>query len=441
MAEHYDLIIRGATCVFHAGVTLADVGVAGGRTAAIADLGQASADIEIDASGLHLLPGVVDTQVHFREPGNEHKEDFESGSRAAVLGGVTAVFEMPNTSPATTSREALGDKMARAEGRMWCDFAFYIGATAENAADLGELERLPGCCGVKVFMGSSTGDLLVADDDALREVLSHARRRLAIHAEDEDRLNSRKFLARDRVRNHPLWRDPDTSFMATERILRLARETGARLHILHVSAAMEMSLLSLNKDIASVEVTPQHLTLVSPECYAELGTRAQMNPPIREAEHRSILWRALNIGVVDIIGSDHAPHTLEEKAAVYPATPSGMPGVQTLMPIMLDHVSHGRLTLLQLVDLTSAGPARLFGMAGKGRLAVGYDADYTLVDLKAERTIENSWIASKCGWTPFDGRGVTGWPIGTIVRGNRVMWEGELCEAAAGQPIRFVETL
>lgn len=441
MAEHYELLIRGATCILHAGVTEGDIGVLGGRTAAIGDLTQATADLEIDAKGLHLLPGVIDTQVHFREPGGEHKEDLESGSAAAVLGGVTAVFEMPNTSPPTTTAEALMDKIDRAHGRMACDYAFYIGATPENVDQLGELEQLPGCCGVKVFMGSSTGDLLISDDDTLGRILANVRRRIAVHAEDEDRLIARQFLRRDKVQNHPMWRDPETAFFATERLLALARTAGKRVHVLHVSTAKEMTLLSQNRDIATVEVTPQHLTLVAPECYDELGTKAQMNPPIRTAEHRAVLWRALILGVVDVLGTDHAPHGLDEKGESYPNTPSGMPGVQTLMPIMLNHVHHQRLSIMQLVDLTSAGPARVFGIAGKGRLGVGYDADYTLVDLKAERTIENSWIASKCGWTPFDGMTVTGWPVGTIVRGNRVMWEGQLSDDKPGLPMRFLETL
>jgi len=441
MADHYDLIIRGATCVFHAGISPADVGVIDGRTAIIDDLSTATAEREIDAQGLHLLPGVIDTQVHFREPGMGEAEDLESGSRAAVLGGVTAVFEMPNTRPATTTAEALADKLARARGRMWCDHAFYVGASAENVDQLGMLERLPGCCGVKLFMGSSTGDLLVDDDETIRRVLQNVRRRVAVHAEDEARLKSRAFMARRGVRNHPVWRDEETALSATTRILRLAGEERRRIHVLHVSTAQEIALLSEHKDIASVEVTPQHLTLAAPECYETLGTKAQMNPPIREARHQHALWRGLLLGVVDVVGSDHAPHTLDAKARDYPQSPSGMPGVQTLLPLLLDHANQGRLSLLQLVDVTSAGPARVFGIAGKGRLAVGYDADYTLVDLQAEQVIEDDWIASKCGWTPFAGRRVSGWPVGTIIRGHVVMWEGDLADAPAGQPLHFGECL
>jgi dihydroorotase len=418
------------------------VGVKDGRTAAIGDLGQASADHVIDATGLHLLPGVIDSQVHFREPGLEYKEDLESGSRGAVLGGVTAVFEMPNTKPSTTTAEALQFKLDRAKDRMWCDHAFYVGAAAENVAMLADLERLPGCCGVKLFMGASTGDLLVHEDETILQVLRNGTRRVSVHSEDEQRMRDRKGLAEEgNVHSHLIVRDDESAILATRRLLKLAREAGRRIHVLHITTADEIELLSRNKDIATVEVTPQHLTLAAPDCYDELGSRAQMNPPIRTAAHRAGLWKGIADGIVDVLGSDHAPHTLEEKAKPYPASPSGMTGVQTLVPLMLDHVNAGALSLLQFVDLTSAGPARIWGMSRKGRLAVGWDADYTLVDMKATRTIEDSWIASKAGWTPFAGRRVTGWPMGTIIRGNRVMWDGQLADSPAGAPVRFNETL
>lgn len=438
----FDLLIRGAICVNQNGIGAADIGVIDGRTAALGDLAQADAAETIDARGLHLLPGVIDSQVHFREPGFPDKEDLASGSAAAVLGGVTAVFEMPNTRPPTTDAAALADKLARAAGRMYCDHAFYVGASAENIADLPELERRPGCAGVKLFMGSSTGDLLVAEDAEVRRVLASGRRRIAVHAEDEARLRARRPIAEaGDVHAHPDWRDAETARLATERLLRLACATGRRVHVLHVSTAAEIDLLARHRDIATVEVTPQHLTLAAPECYDELGTLAQMNPPIRGPEHRAGLWRGVVSGVVDVIGSDHAPHSRAEKAAAYPNTPSGMTGVQTLLPLMLDHVHAGRLSLERLVDLTSHGPQRVFGLAAKGRLAVGYDADYSLVDLKRRVTIADDWIASRCGWTPFVGRSVTGWPAMTVIRGHVVMREGELCGPPSGRPIRFQETL
>ncbi|MEN8197906.1 MAG: dihydroorotase, partial [Pseudomonadota bacterium] len=417
-------------------------GVQDGRVAAIGHLGAADADQMLEAKGQHVLPGVIDSQVHFREPGNEHKEDLESGTRAAVLGGVTAIFEMPNTNPSTTTGKALEDKIDRATGRAWCDFAFFVGAAKENINRLAGLEQLPCCCGIKIFMGSSTGNLLVRDKRLLREVLKRGRRRIAVHAEDEDRLEQRFEFARDGKQPycHPLWRDEQTAILATQKILELVRETGRRIHLLHVTTRQEMALLAEHKDLVTVEVTPQHLTLAAPDAYDRLGSLAQMNPPIRDEKHRDGLWQALADGVVDVIGSDHAPHTLEEKGRPYPESPSGMPGVQTLVPLMLDHVNEGRLTLERFVDLTSAGPARIYNVARKGRIALGYDGDFTVVDLKAKKTITSSMMASKCGWTPFDGMKVTGWPTATVIRGNIVMRDGEAQGTQIGQPVRFHDT-
>ncbi|MDJ0611734.1 MAG: dihydroorotase [Kiloniellales bacterium] len=443
MAEGYDLIVKGGTLVTPAGTAPGDVAVKDGRVAALGALDAGRTEQVLEAGGLHVLPGVIDSQVHFREPGLEHKEDLASGSAAAALGGVTAFFEMPNTKPSTLDAADLETKLSLARGRAWTDHAFFMGAADENADKLGELERLPGCCGVKIFMGSSTGSLLVEDDETLLEVLRHGTRRVAIHAEDEGRLRERLALVRGgaAVDQHPVWRDEETALKATRRLLALARKAGRRVHVLHISTADEMPLLAQNKDLATVEVTPQHLTLAAPECYERLGTLAQMNPPIREARHREGLWAALDQGIVDVIGSDHAPHTREEKAGDYPATPSGMPGVQTLLPLMLDHVNAGRLSLRRLVDLTSAGPQRIFGIAGKGRLAVGYDGDLTLVDLGARREITADWLAAKCGWSPFEGMTVTGWPMATVIRGRIVMRDGALQGEPAGRPVRFVETL
>jgi dihydroorotase len=432
----FDLKLAGGTVHLPGGPAATDLWVRDGRVAQIGGEGDAGA--VIDCTGLDVLPGVIDTQVHFREPGLVHKEDLETGSRAAVLGGVTAVFEMPNTNPNTDNADAISDKLARAKDRMWCDHAFYVGATAENAEQLAELERLPGTAGVKIFMGSSTGNLLVDDDSNLLRVLRSGHRRVAIHAEDEGRMNAR---VGERVngdpRSHPVWRDDESALIATRRILRLAREARRRVHVLHVTTPAELELLGQNKDVASCEVTPQHLTLAGEEAYPRLGTHAQMNPPIRSGAHRDGLWHWLNQGVPDVIGSDHAPHTLEEKAKPYPASPSGMPGVQTLLPLMLDHVAAGRMSLQRLIDMTSAGAQRLFGLVGKGRIAVGYDADFTVVDLKKRWTIEAPWLASRAGWSPFTGQTLTGKPIGTIVRGQQVMWEGQLAAQATGAPLRF----
>ena len=438
---NFDLILKGGTIVNHDGSGQQDIGIIKGRIAAIGGFAAHNAGETIDCTGLHILPGVIDSQVHFREPGLEHKEDLESGSRAAVLGGITTVFEMPNTMPLTTSEEALADKVRRAHHRMHCDFAFWVGGTRENAPITGELERLPGAAGIKVFMGSSTGDLLVEDDEGVASILRNTRRRAAFHSEDEFRLRERMNL---RVQNdpssHPIWRDEITALKCTERLVSIARKTRARIHVLHISTTEEIEFLRQNKDVATCEATPHHLTL-SADDYASLGTLIQMNPPVRDKRHRSGIWTGISDGTVDVLGSDHAPHLLEEKAQSYPSSPSGMTGVQTLVPIMLDHVNAGKLTLERFVDLSSHGPNRIFGIARKGRVAAGYDADFTIVDMKRSQTIKNSWIASRAQWTPYDGKKVQGWPVGTIIRGKRVMWEGEIATPSQGEAAVFSESL
>ena len=442
MKESFDLLILGGVVATPNGIAPADIGVIGGRIAAIGSLSGASAAEIFEAKGLHVLPGVIDTQVHFREPGNEHKEDLATGSLAAILGGVTAVFEMPNTAPPTTTRAAIEDKLNRAHGRMHCDHAFYVGATPANIGALAELERMPGVCGVKAFLGSSTGTLLLNKEDDILAMLKAGRRRVAVHSEDEDRMVARKqFAERGKPQTHPVWRDAEAARMSTERVMRLAKQAGRRLHVLHITTGDEIPLLAAGKDFCTAETTPQHLTLSAPECYERLGTYAQMNPPIRDESHRQALWAAVTEGVIDVIGSDHAPHTREEKDRVYPDSPSGMPGVQTLATILLDHVNKGNLTLERFIDLTSAGPQRIFGIAGKGRIAKGYDADFTIVDMGLSRTIENKWIATRSGWTPFDGMTTKGWPVATILRGQIVMRDFAAVAPAQGKPVRFVETL
>lgn len=438
MPQTYDLLLKGGTIVNHDGIGKRDVAIQDGRIAALGNITAGTAGEVIDATGLTILPGVIDSQVHFREPGMTHKEDLETGSRGAVLGGVTTVFEMPNTNPNTTTPEALADKVSRAHHRMFCDFAFYVGGTEDNVSDIPELERLPGSAGIKVFIGSSTGTLLVDDEAALEEIIKKISRRAAFHAEDEARLNARKDL---RVpgdpSSHPVWRDEEAAMIATKQLVGLAEKHRKRVHVLHISTAAEMEYLAHHKEWASVEVTPHHLTLVAPECYERLGSYCQMNPPVRDAKNQAGIWAGLANGTVDVLGSDHAPHTREEKNHPYPESHSGMTGVQTLLPIMLDHVAQGRLTLERLLDLTSHGPQRLFGLRGKGRIAAGYDADLAIVDLSRNETITNDKIASRAGWNPYDGKQVTGWPIGTFVRGRKVMWEGEILGEAMGETARF----
>jgi len=439
MTDSFDWVLRGGTVMTPEGPVVADLGIRDGMIVTVGEIPENAAVIEDDVSGLHVLPGVIDSQVHFREPGMEHKEDLASGTMAAAMGGVTAIFEMPNTNPNTTTPEALADKVARGTGRAWVDYAFFLGASTENAEHLSEWENLPGCAGIKIFMGSSTGTLLVDDEDVLRAVLTNGKRRVAVHSEDETRLKQRFEMVKGgaSVTMHPVWRDVETAVIATKRLIKLAEETGRAVHVLHVTTADEMELLRDRPDNMTVEVTPQHLTLSSPDAYERIGSFAQMNPPIRSADHVEGLWKALKDGVVSCFGSDHAPHTREEKAKPYPQSPSGMPGVQTLVPVLLNHVNNGRLTLEEFVKLSASQPAEMFGAKDRGKIAVGMRADLTVVDMKETRTITDDWIVSKCGWTPYNGMEVKGWPKMTIIKGRLVMQNDKLVDAPKGQPVEF----
>lgn len=442
--QSYDLVLKNGTVVLP-GVTLkTDIGVSDGKIVRIGDLGALPAQKTVDCAGLHVLPGVIDSQVHFREPGADHKEVLESGMKSAAAGGVTSIFEMPNTNPLTISPEAIADKLARAAKTPWVNYAFYLGGTAGNAAHLGEWENLPGVCGIKIFMGASTGDLLSATDEEVESVVANGRRVIAVHAEDEMMMNeNKKTILKDSqdVRLHPVWRSAESCLSATQRLVKIARKYRRRVHVLHITTAEEMDCLAQNKDIATVEVLANHLTLFAPDCYERLGSKAQQNPPIREKHHQDALWRAIAEGTVDIVASDHAPHTLEEKAKPYPSSPSGTPGVQTIVPIMLNHVHNGKLTLERLVELMCYGPQRVHRMVGKGRIARGYDADFTIVDLKQTKEITNAQQHSRSGWTPFDGMVVTGWPVMTVVNGRIVMQDDELVDGRAGIAIKFAEAL
>jgi dihydroorotase len=315
----------------------------------------------------------------------------------------------------------------------------YVGAAKTNIAALAELELGQGVCAVKVFAGSSTGDLLVEDDASLEAVMRSGRRRICYHSEDEYRLQERRprFAAGGPFSDHAVWRDVECAFLGTRRLMALARKTGRPAHILHVSTAEELAYLPGFRDLATVELLVNHLTQVAPEVYEQLGGMGVMNPPIRDRRHYEAAWAAVRDGTADTIGSDHAPHSRAAKARPWPDTAAGLTGVQTLVPVMLDHVNAGRLTLGRMVDLMCAGPARVYGAVGKGRLAMGYDADVTLVDLRRRRTIEESWIASPCGWTPFAGMQVTGWPQATIVRGSVVMQDDTVLGAPVGRLVRF----
>lgn len=432
--SHFDTILRDGYVFGHG---LADIGIIDGQIALVRKMSNKyTSTSTVHCEGLTILPGVIDSHVHFREPGLTHKEDMETGSRAAVLGGVTGVFEMPNTIPPTSTIEALEEKLKLAQGRMHCNYAFYFGATTDNAKLIPIAEKMDGCAGVKVFMGSSTGTLLVPDDESLAQVLRAATRRVSVHAEDEGCLEHNKPLrVKGDPSSHPTWRDKEVALKATQRLVRVALAEGKKVHVLHVSTGEELDFLNYYKAVASTEVTPHHLTL-DEHAYADLGNYAQMNPPIRDWSERWALWNAINR--VDVIGSDHAPHARDEKDKVYPDSPSGMPGVQTLVTLMLNHVNAGRMSLETMVRMTSQRPAELFGLKTKGQIAKGFDADLTIVDLNREETISNKWIASKCGWTPYDGMKVRGWPVGTMVGGHLAMWEGTVNQPM-GKPIVFGE--
>jgi len=438
----FDLLIRNGTVVTSSHQEFADIGIVDGKIAAIGSLGDSTSHETIDATGLSILPGVIDTQVHFREPGLEHKEDLATGTLAALVGGVTAILEMPNTNPNTTSPEALQDKLDRAAGRASCHYGFFVGASAENASLLGEYENLPGTPGIKIFMGSSTGSLLVDDQEALRQVLLHGHKRCPIHAEDEARNRERKALISDHphAREHPFLRDAESAKIATERIIALSEETGRPVHILHISTAIEPPIIAAAKKRGSkitAEVTPQHLWFAGPDCYDRLGTLAQMNPPIRSEADRAGLWEALHAGTFEVFGSDHAPHTLEEKAQPYPKSPSGMPGVQTLLPVLLTFAAQGKLDLATIVRMACENPARLYGITNKGFIQTGYDADLVLVDPNRRYTFERSMVKSKCGWSPYEGETFCGGIEQVILNGHVAAIAGEPIGAPSGQMLRF----
>lgn len=436
---HHELLIRNGTCVFPWREETADLGISGGRIVRIGASAQDTADEVIDAKGLHILPGLIDSHVHLRDPGDPAVETLQTGTKAAVLGGVTTVFDMPNTNPAIADRAQLDWKRNHVEQEAWCDVGLYVAGAKSNIDRLAELEREAGVCAIKIFAGSSTQSLMIEDDESLERAMRAGRRRIAFHSEDEYRLQARKPLFRSGMphRCHMEWRDIECAFLGTRRLMALARKTGRPAHILHVSTAEELDYLRDYRDIATVELLVNHLTQVAPECYDTLGGKGVMNPPIRDERHREASWAAIRDGRVDTVGSDHAPHSLAAKQKPWPECPAGLTGVQTIVPVMLDHVSAGRLSLTHLAHLMGTGPARVYGLLSKGRIAAGYDADFTIVDMGKVVTIEDSWIASPCGWTPFAGKTVRGWPVATVVRGMPVMRDDEVVGRPRGSLARF----
>jgi len=430
-----DLFVHGGRLVTPDGIVNADILIRDGTIDSVApDLTAPTRAEIIDASGKLIFPGLIDTQVHFREPGLTHKEDLASGSLAAVGGGVTTFFEMPNTKPPTISPEALQDKLDRARGRAWADHAFFMGATAENAEHLAGWERLPGCAGVKIFMGSSTGSLLVDETEALERVLRSGKHRVPVHSEDETRLRARyaKVKPGSPYRIHPEVRDVEAAMISTRRLLDLAERTGRPVHLLHVSTADEIELLRERDlgDLVTAEATPNHLFLTAPDCYDVQGSLVQMNPPVRDQRHRDALRQALADRVIDVIGSDHAPHTLEEKERPYPDSPSGIPGFQTILPLLLLAVKEGWLSMEQIPLLTSHGPARIYGIQNKGTVAPGFDGDLTIVDPNETGPLPIEWLHSRAGYSPYLGLPLAGWPKTTILRG-RVVYDDH---APVGNP-------
>lgn len=431
------LLIRNARIAREDGSTQdGDVYCERGQIARMDTRIDATADESIDANGLLLLPGVIDPQVHFREPGKEYKENLASGSRAAAKGGVTSFLEMPNTDPPTTTQGALDDKLARAARSSVVNYGFFIGATPNN---LDELNRANPACGIKIFMGSSTGSLLVNRDEDLERIFANGSRLIAVHAEDEARIQQRRreFEHRTDPAVHSEIRDNECARIATEKALTFAKKYRRRLHILHMSTQEEVALLRHDKPSwVTAEVIPNHL-LLSIEDYATQGTRVQMNPPIRTRRNNEALWQGLRDGVIDMIATDHAPHTLEEKHAGYPKAPSGMPCVETSLPLMLTEMRAGRCTLAHIQRWMSRAPAEAYGISNKGRLLVGYDADLTLVDIDHYRPVRDEEMFTRVRWSPYANRELTGWPQYTIVGGRVVYDRGHIREGVLGTALRF----
>ena len=437
MSGNYSLIIKNGSCYIDGRLEKTDLALVGSKIKKIGKI-EANREKVFDASNKIVLPGVIDTQVHFREPGSSDTEDLESGSKAAVLGGITSVFEMHNTNPPTSNLNEFNKKLDLAKNRMHCNYAFYFGATPENADQLSKLKGLKGCCGVKLFAGSSTGKLLVAREEDIEKVISYSDRVVSIHSEDEEILNLRKkFIKEGDVHSHPEWRNTECAMSSTRRVVKIAERYNKQIHVLHVTTMGEVDFLAMHKKNVTFEITPQHLTLYAPDCYEKLGTFAQMNPPIRKKEHYDRLWVAVRNSIVDVLGSDHAPHLKENKNKTYPASPSGMPGVQTILPIMLDHINNKKLTLDQFVKLMCENPCKIFGIKNKGFIKKGFDADLTVIDMNKAQTIKDEMIASKCGWTPFNNYKVKGFPVATIVSGNIVMSDGKIVTKALGEPLEF----
>ena len=428
-------LIRGAQVVLPGGVERLDVLIDGGVIARIDPAIQTRADEVVLAAGLHLLPGVIDDQVHFREPGMTHKEDLRTATRACAKGGVTTFLEMPNTVPPATTQELLYQKLALAAEKCLVNYGFYIGATCHNLSDLKTARRTPG---IKVFMGSSTGELLVDDQEALERIFAETTLPITAHCEDEAtiRVNKARFADTTDVADHSRIRDHQTAIVATRRAIDLAVRHRHRFHVLHVSTAAEVDLIAQHRDFVTAEVCPHHL-FFNCDDYARLGTLVQMNPSLKTAADNAGLWRALLAGTIQVVATDHAPHTLQEKSQPYPKSPSGLPAVENSLALLLNEVHRGRCTLPQVVSWMCDAPARVWDIVRKGRIAEGYDADLVLVDLNKSATIKNADQETKCKWSPWDGVALTGWPVRTWVLGQEVFRDGRIHESIRGREAEF----
>ena len=419
------LLVQNAMMVLPNRIVEGDLRVSNGLIKTVAPFGGLQPEIGelvIDGTGLHLLPGVIDPHVHFRDPGNPEKEDLESGSRAAAAGGITSFLDMPNTSPNATNRLALEEKITAASKKAVTHHGFFIGATTNNVSDLQSVQGMDGICGIKIFMGSSTGNLLVHEQKHLENIFANTGGIIATHAEDEIRLQSRiaEFKHRTDIAAHAECRDIECALIATKRATALAKDHSHRLHIVHLTSGKEADWLSSKKgDLITTEVCAQHLTFDQDDV-EKLGVRALMNPPIRYTEDKEKLWSRLKDGTIDCIVTDHAPHTLEAKSVGFPKAPAGMPGVETSLPRMLTHAKDGKCSISDIVKWMCAGPAKVYEIKNKGSLIEGFDGDLTLVDLENHRIIQDSDTWTRVGWTPYDGMELTGWPMYTIVDGNVV---------------------
>ena len=439
MKKKYNIGLLNGTICSKNGQKVASLGIKDSKIIKIGKINKNECIKTIDCKDKHILPGIIDTQVHFREPGLSHKEDISTGTNAALLGGVTTIFEMPNTSPATINKIELEKKLKIAKQSSWVNYSFFIGACKENLSKLAKLEKIKGCAGIKIFMGSSTGSLLLSEEKDLATALKACKRRVALHSEDESRLKER-FIKIDKtkgVKQHEVWRDKESALLSTKRILKYAKKYNTKAHILHISTKDEIDLIKNTKNNITAEVTPQHLTLFSPDCYKKLGTKAQMNPPIRNIKHRNGLWEGINNNIVNVIGSDHAPHTLKEKSLKWPNSPSGLPGVQTTLHLMLYHINKKNITLEKVIELLCYNPAKIYNIKNKGQLKKGYDADITIIDLKKTYIVKNKDMAYKCGWTPFDGLKIKGDIYATLVNGKVKMIEKKTLGKPDGKMVLF----